>query len=238
MFYTNDLILIHEDFINRINLVRQQTIDKFLENNLQPSEEEIINVEFCILLTHGAIEEYIEECCKIMAETMYKIFIETNIPNECILSLAYFCNQKIENEDINYKDIFLYHSKIIKKSKEELHRRINKNNGISSECIQKLLSCVGLSIFSGKMETFINELSKKRGHAAHKFRGIATAYKTMTAQDAVEITVDAIELANYLKKNIEQKILNYLYIVNIVKTNKQVELINCVRQIQAKKDKL
>ena len=39
-------------------------------------------------------------------------------------------------------------------------------------------------------------------------------------------------------KNIEQKILNYLYIVNIVKTNKQVELINCVRQIQAKKDKL
>jgi len=60
----------------------------------------------------------------------------------------------------------------------------------------------------------------------------------MTAQDAVEITVDAIELANYLKKNIEQKILNYLYIVNIVKTNKQVELINCVRQIQAKKDKL
>ena len=88
------------------------------------------------------------------------------------------------------------------------------------------------------METFINELSKKRGHAAHKFRGIATAYKTMTAQDAVEITVDAIELANYLKKNIEQKILNYLYIVNIVKTNKQVKLINCVRQIQAKKDKL
>ena len=124
MIYTNDLTLIHKDFINRINLLRQQTIDKFLKNNLQPSEEEIINVEFCILLTHGAIEEYIEECCKIMAETMYKIFIETNIPNECILSLAYFCNQKIEDEDINYKDIFLYHSKIIKKKQ----RRITQKN--------------------------------------------------------------------------------------------------------------
>ena len=51
-----------------------------------------------------------------------------------------------------------------------------------------------------KWKRSLMSCQKKRGHAAHKFRGIATAYKTMTAQDAVEITVDAIELANYLKK--------------------------------------
>jgi len=138
-----------------------------------------------LILSHGAIEEYIENIVQEVLDNSISRFInKKKIINEALLSLAgCYGNIRIDGkESSSEQKSFDYIRKDLLKIKSEFSKTIRKNHGIDIVRLRKLLIPVAISIKDDPdIKNSLQQLSKERGNYAHKGSG---AKKIVNPTDA------------------------------------------------------
>lgn len=154
-----------------------------------------------ILISHSAIEEYLESVCRDAARRSKKKFKETGVITKSAISLVATCvvdkisdsgRKKITSSVAQNLELFL------NEAVNTFEITITNNNGITLKDQAKLLLPIGvdLSVEDLPLSQDLNAFGKKRGDVAHHFQAQSedTLSDIKSRLNQIETSLEALDL--------------------------------------------
>lgn len=169
----HDIDDIYNNLDNYLKSLEDCFIKHLLEDeDLDPPNSELNIKAYCIL-SHGAIEEFMEKIViKVMEESIGDYIRSRGKKiNRALISLVGFCGKLKIDDDYSNSETksFDYIRKELVDIKSTFSNKINDNHGISISHLRGLLTPVGLHIKDEPdLKDSLKHLTNERGSYAHK----------------------------------------------------------------------
>jgi len=187
--------------------------DKFIKSyipanpEIGPKEYEHFVKAYCIL-SHAAIEEYVEEVAlKVMKRSIEDWKTKKKIVDSLLSIVTYYgLRLKIDEWEEETK-VFDYLRKIIDEAKDKFSKDVDKNHGIRIQDLRNLLIPVGIDIMQDlNIKNSLHRLSSERGVYAHYQNASRKgARKVISPEDAKNCVDDCIKLCEDIKNKAVRK---------------------------------
>jgi len=205
------------ELFNNLKIYVATLEDRFIKQyipvdpEIGPGEYEISVKAYC-LLSHAAIEEYVEEVVlKIMQRSIDDWTTKRKIVDGLLTLISYYGLRLKIDEGEDETKIYDYLRKILKEAKEKFSHDIEKNHGIGIANLRQLLLPVGIDIKQDEnIKNSIKKLASERGLYAHYQRGDRKgAKKVLSPEDAKNYVDDCLNLC----EDIKNKALNKFHYI-------------------------
>jgi len=201
------------DLKKYIELLEDRFIKKYIpvEPEIGPEEYEQFVKAYC-LLSHAAIEEYMEEVVlKVIEKSIDDWTRERKIVDGLLTLISYYGIRLKIDEGVDEVKVFDYLRKMFKEAKKEFSKDIEKNHGIAIINLRRLLLPVGIDIKQDlNLKNSLNKLSSERGIYAHFQRGDRKgAKKVLSPEDAQKYVEDCLSFCEDIKNKALNK-FNYI----------------------------
>ncbi len=177
-----------DELIEYINGLEGKFISSYIpvDPEVGPEEYEHSVKAFC-LLSHAAIEEFIEEVAlKVMKKSIDDWRDHKRIVNSLLTIISYYGIRLKIDESEDETKVFDYLRKILEDANGKFSNDVEKNHGISLNNLRNLLIPVGIDIKEDiKLKNSLSRLSSERGVYAHYQKGDRKgAKKVLSPEDA------------------------------------------------------
>ena len=178
-------------------------INQFIpvDPEIGPEEYEHFVKAYC-LLSHAAIEEYIEEVAlKVMKRSIDDWRNKKKLVNSLLTIIAYYGIRIKVDEGEEETKIFDYLRKILDDANDKFSKDVEKNHGISISNLRNLLIPVGIDIKQDiNLKDSLKKLSSERGVYAHYQKGDRKgAKKVISPENAKSYVGDCLLLCEDIK---------------------------------------
>jgi len=183
--------------------------DKFIKTFLgvttaEPDDYDLFVRAYCVL-SHAALEEYLESVALYVMERSVEGFILKREVTDTLLTLTAYYGLKLEvdeNESTAETKAFDKLRPLLEHAKTKFSYSVHTNHGISIKYIRKLLCPIAVDIKQDpNLKNSLMQLAKERGTFAHH----RSARKVISPEDAKNFVSDCLELCKDIKEKTDQK---------------------------------
>jgi hypothetical protein len=161
-----------------------------------PKDKEVLDVASCVVLTHGAIENFVEGLSLWALTRLEHNWVFKKRASRCTASLLLF--QPIPGESVTLgASVFDTIRLAVKQAKDDLSKKIGQNNGITPRHLQTLFRPLGVDVPNDPVLTASLELLVTMRHEwAHQYRFGAKVVRS--ASDVRMTVLDCLLFAERL----------------------------------------
>jgi hypothetical protein len=162
-----------------------------------PSDYDLDVRAYC-MLSHAALEQYIEDVCLQLLIDAVDGWIETRAATNTLLALLAFAPeiQLDLNEAHREQTLFEYIRHATNRRKRSFSQFLAQNNGVSSKYLRQMLLPVGLNVpDNARWLGSLNQLAKQRGEQAHR----GHVRTVPSPDDALEWVTDCLEMCTHIR---------------------------------------
>lgn len=161
---------------------------------------------FC-LMSHAAIEEYMEALSELMlAKVEADLLIKKTTLATATLLTSYGIQLELSDDEGEADRSCFDHIRLAVEDAKVRHSRLLRDNhGVSMKYLRKLLIPVGLNVPSGPKVDSLKKLAEARGSFAHNMAKLAKygdykkATKVLTPEEALDASVDCLAICSELR---------------------------------------
>ncbi|MDX2305177.1 MAG: HEPN domain-containing protein [Microscillaceae bacterium] len=176
--------------------------------NVRPDDSYYNDLKAYTLLSHAAIEDFFEDIAKRVLVESIKQWINENKLNDTILSSIKFIQSKqlnevlisllrfkIENKKKEKGNFYVQFKSLLDEIENGYKKKLDDNNGIRPEKLEKLFEAVGLDISDDpRLRTSLVLLADARGDFAHKKKPDNSILKYANFEDMKNRVDDVLEI--------------------------------------------
>ena len=183
--------------------------DKFIRSFLglptaDPNDYDLFVRAYCVL-SHAALEEYIESFALYVMERSVDNFILKQEVTDTLLTLTAYYGLKIEvdeDESADETKAFDQLRPLLENAKTRFSYSVHRNQGISIKYLRKLLCPIAVDIKQDpNLKNSLMQLAKERGTFAHR----RAARKVISPEDAKNFLSDCLELCKDIKEKTDKR---------------------------------
>lgn len=200
-----DADTLYEQLETHIASLEDQFIKNFLASETADPHEYDLPVRAYCVLSHAALEEYLEKVALYVMNQSVEAFIMEQKCNNTLLTLVshYRLKLDVDSDENTYETkAYDYLKPILDKAKSRLSDAVAKNQGFSIKYMRKLLVPVAVDIKQDvNLKNSIMQLAKQRGMFAHK----QVANKVLAPEDAKGFVSDCLKMCEDIKQKTTAK---------------------------------
>ncbi len=191
-----------------LEVLRKRYIDEYIPAKPEDDPESFqYDVKSFCLMSHAAIEEYMEALSEMMLAKVESDLLnkKTTLATSTLLA-SYGIALEISDDEREVDLSCFDHVRLAVKDAKGRHSRLlRENHGVSVKYLRKLLIPVGLNVPSGPKVDSLKKLSEARGSFAHNMAKLAKygdykkATKVLTPEEALNASIDCLAICSDLR---------------------------------------
>jgi hypothetical protein len=196
-----------QELTKHIAALEEKFLREFLPMATAKPHEYDLNVRAYCVLSHAALEEYIEKVALYVMTQSIDDFIATQKCRDTLLTLSTYYGLKLrvdEDESAHETKTYDYIRPLLEVVRDRFSKSIHFNQGVSIKYIRRLMSPVAIDIQQdANLKNSLMQLTKERGTFAHK----RVATRILAPEDAKNYVDDCLKLCEDIKEKTTQKFL-------------------------------
>jgi hypothetical protein len=192
--------MLFSELASHIKELKKQFLDDYFFDPLADIDMFRYPVKAFCILSHAAIEEYIEQIVIDLVSESIDNWIHKNKPNTTLLALLGYYGKKyvVNNDESNITRNHARIRELLDDLKNQFSKDVYENNGIGIRYLRKLIYPVGIDVdCEPAIMSAWQKLAKERGMYAHK----KSVVRVLSPEDANQCVEDCLILC----KNIAQE---------------------------------